>query len=92
MLVERGHASSSTIPYGCGFLIMAGSTNSGKTNSIHYYNIETDVWYDIGNLPAKKNTPVCVIYPDANGGDDWLLCESPKSFSETIQIKMAPPL
>lgn len=89
MPMARGHASSSTLAYGCGFIIIGGALNGGvMTADISYYDIDTDTWTKIGDLPKEKNTPVCVIYPDWNGGDDWLHCESPKTFSARIQITL----
>jgi hypothetical protein len=85
-LVTRGHASSSTRPYGCGFIVVAGTTNeSGKTNSIHYYHTPNDTWYDIGTFSSTLNTPVCNIYK-AGDGTDWLYCESPDSTSSQRPI------
>ena len=71
MLVTRGHASSSTRPISCGFIIAAGTTNeSGKTSDVSYYNIATDTWTSIGNIPNAINTPIC----DLRGG--YMYCES----------------
>jgi hypothetical protein len=67
---KRGHFSASTIPYGCGFLIVGGATNAGKTSNITYYSIETDSWSHVGNVPNRLNTPVCVITRGS------LFCES----------------
>lgn len=86
MPLERGHASSSTIPYACGFLIMGGSTNTGKTTDISYYDIPTDVWVKVGDMNKKVNTPACVIYPDPSSMNDLLHCESPFGYSASIQI------
>jgi len=82
----RGHASSSTLAYGCGLLIMAGSTNEfGKTSDISYYSIPDNEWTKLGDLPASPNTPVCVVYTDPSSVD-WLHCESPDGFSHKIMI------
>jgi hypothetical protein len=65
----RGHATSSTIPIGCGFLMAAGSINTPvgcfkKTTDISYYDIETDKWTSIGNVTHDVNAPVCGIGDD----------------------------
>jgi hypothetical protein len=80
MTFARGHASASTIAYGCGFLMIGGAINSGvsgteQTAIISYYGIDTDTWTDIGVLPKKINTPVCVIVPNV-AGSDWVYCQT----------------
>lgn len=86
MLVTRGHATASTLAIGCGFITAGGTTNEfGKTSDISYYDIPTDTWHSIGNLPKAINTPVCGI----SGG--YLFCESgrPKGrFSFRIPISL----
>jgi Galactose oxidase, central domain len=67
---KRGHFSSSVIPYGCGFLIVGGATNAGKSGNVTYYSVDTDSWSHIGILPRKLNTPVCRVYAGS------LICES----------------
>ena len=64
-----GHAPSSTIPIGCGFVIAGGSINSPtgcyyRTSDISYYDIETNTWTSIGNLSDAVNAPVCSIGSD----------------------------
>lgn len=84
----RGHASSSTLAYGCGLIIMAGATNGGgktSTSDISYYSIPDDQWFKIGDLPESHNTPCCVVYTDPSSVD-WLHCESPDGFSHKIRI------
>jgi len=74
MPMTRGHAASSTRAMGCGFIIAGGSTNSNggaKTQDVSFYDIETDSWKKIGDLPTAINTPVCDISP--NG---YMYCES----------------
>ncbi len=85
MPFTRGHASSSTVGYGCGFLIVAGSTNEmGKTGDISYYDITTDSWTYIGDLGDDLNTPVCdVAYLDDG---DWLTCVTPYSLSQKRKL------
>ena len=63
--LPRGHISSSIIAYkNCGFLIIAGVTNNDTSpilSSIVHYNIVTNEWTTIGNLPFQQKTPVCDI-------------------------------
>jgi N-acetylneuraminic acid mutarotase len=76
MKKSRGHASSSTIAYGCGFLIIGGAVNTGsKTTDISWYNIETDTWSKVGDLKSSINTPVCDIVRNLNGSD-WIYCQT----------------
>jgi hypothetical protein len=64
MLFPRGHFSSSSVPYkNCGFFIAGGRLNGPKTSDISYYDITTDSWHKIGDLPDELNTPTC----DASG-------------------------
>lgn len=75
MLWPLAHASSSTIPFGCGFIVVAGNTNGAKiTSNITFYNTETDSWTQIGNLPTTTNTPVCDIHRPTS----TLFCETGK--------------
>ena len=89
MPFTRGHASSSTRAMGCGFIIAGGSTNeNGKTKDISFYDITTDTWTKIGELPNAINTPVCDI-----GVDGYLYCESgwPNgTFSHKRKIYLEP--
>ena len=66
MLIPRGHASSSTISYGCGFLIAGGSINGQnvkvKTDDVSYYDITSNEWTSIGTMQSPLKTPVCGIY------------------------------
>jgi hypothetical protein len=76
MTLARGHASSSTVPYGCGFLMMGGSINTGtKTPDVAFYSTDTDRWTSIGNLSEKMNTPVCDIVRNLNNSD-WVYCQT----------------
>jgi N-acetylneuraminic acid mutarotase len=76
MTLARGHASSSTIEYGCGFLMMGGAINTGtKTTDISFFNIETGQWTKVGDLKNKINTPVCDIVRNLNGSD-WIYCQT----------------
>jgi hypothetical protein len=76
MTLARGHASSSTIAYGCGFLMIGGAINTGtKTPDVAFYGIYNDQWTSIGNLTKKMNTPVCDIVRGVNGSD-WVYCQS----------------
>lgn len=73
MLFARGHAASSTFAYGCGYLVIGGTTNEyGKTSDISYYDASIDKWFYIGDLPARINTPVCAVV------DDVVYCETGK--------------
>jgi hypothetical protein len=65
----RGHATSSTLPIGCGFVIAGGSINTPvgcfvKTPDISYYDTETDQWSFLGNLTHLANAPVCSVGDD----------------------------
>lgn len=71
MTFSRGHASSSTRPFGCGFIIAGGTTNEfGMTSDVSYYDIPTNTWTSLGGLPNNVNTPVCDFY------GDFLYCQS----------------
>jgi N-acetylneuraminic acid mutarotase len=76
MPLPRGHASSSTIAYGCGFIMIGGAVNGNdKTTNISYYAINTNTWIKIGDLPLKMNTPVCDIVRNV-AGSDWVYCQT----------------
>jgi hypothetical protein len=69
----RGHASSSTVSYGCGIILAGGAVNGGKqTKDIIYYGTDTDKWTSIGVLPFSIRTPVCAI------SGDYLYCQTGK--------------
>jgi hypothetical protein len=62
----RGHTGTSSIPFGCGFIVAGGAVNSLTrtkltTNDISYYSTYTDTWVSIGTLPKAVKTPVCGI-------------------------------
>ena len=78
MTISRGHAASSTRAIGCGYIIAGGSSNQngGHTSDISYYDIPTDTWTKIGDLPEALNTPVCVIR------DGILYCETGHPWSK----------
>jgi hypothetical protein len=79
MKLARGHASSSTVGYGCGYLMIGGAINTGsKTSDISYYAIDTNTWMKIGDLPKAINTPICdIVHLGTNGNiDDWLYCQT----------------
>jgi hypothetical protein len=66
MLLARGHATASTKPIGCGWIIAGGSVNSpigklNRTTDMSYYDIPSDTWSFLGNLPFPGATPVVVI-------------------------------
>ena len=53
----------------CGFLIAGGSSNEfGKVMDISFYDIPSDSWTKIGDLPVAINTPVCDLY------EEYLYC------------------
>jgi hypothetical protein len=83
MLLTRGHASSSTRAFGCGFIIAGGTTNEvGRTSEIHYYDIPSLTWTKIGDLPNSENAPICDFYtpPPNTGGTQYFHCASPFDF------------
>jgi hypothetical protein len=91
MLLTRGHASSSTVAFGCGFVIAGGTTNEmGRTTEIHYYDIPTQTWMNIGDIPSTENTPVCGIYtpPPNTGGAQYFHCASPWEFLVAAEISL----
>lgn len=81
MPFERGHASSSTTAFGCGFVILAGAINGGKTSDISYYDIANDSWIKVGDMDSQPKTPVCAI-----NSQDWLYCISPYGLNDKRQI------
>jgi hypothetical protein len=74
--VARGHATASTVPYGCGYMVAGGAINGGiQTSDISYYSIDTDTWTSIGNLVHELNSPVCdIVHLGQN--NDWLYCQT----------------
>jgi N-acetylneuraminic acid mutarotase len=73
MIFPRGHTSSSTVAVSCGFILVGGTTNGGvKTREIHYYDIPSDRWTNIGNFSQGVNTPVC----DIDRINNVLYCET----------------
>jgi Kelch motif len=69
MPMARGHASASTRPIGCGFVIAGGSIDAvhgsrrhTRTADISYYDLPTDKWTSIGTLPSKGATPLLGIH------------------------------
>jgi len=75
---KRGHASESTRPISCGFIQAGGATNIlsltpnllASISDISYYDIETNSWVKIGDLPVNAKTPVCVIH------QEYMYCEA----------------
>ena len=65
-----GHAAATVRAIGCGFIVSGGRLNHGLSKEIMYYDIPTNVWSKIGDLPQQIHTNVCVI---ANG---FLRCET----------------
>ena len=74
MPIPRSHASSSTRPYGCGFIIITGTTNGGRTDDVSYYEPSSDQWYYLGKAAVGLNTPVGVIA--SINGEDWMITET----------------
>lgn len=89
MAIKRGHANASTRAYGCGLIMVAGTTNkpTGKIDRIDYYDIPSNTWTQIGNLGEPENTPVCDIYKDPMG-QDWLWCTSPRDMYRKQKISI----
>ena len=89
MPLSRGHATASTVAYGCGFIMAGGAINTGsKTDDISYYGIDTNKWTKIGKLPEEINTPVCGIVRNVTGSD-WIYCQTGKvggEFSWKVRI------
>ena len=74
MPIPRSHASSSTRRYGCGFLIISGTTNGARTDDVSYYEPSEDQWYRLGKVAVGLNTPVGVIA--SINGEDWMITET----------------
>jgi N-acetylneuraminic acid mutarotase len=91
--VGRGHASSSTFPYGCGLIIAGGAINNNtKTKDVSFYSIETDSWTKIGDLVIEMNTPVCDIVRFSSNSTDYIYCQTggiSTKFSWRIQISLS---
>jgi hypothetical protein len=93
MPMTRAEASYSTRAFGCGFIIAGGTTNEhGMTGDISYYDLTTDTWTSLGELPRAIAAPVC----DISG--DYLYCESgwdvgytASGFSYRRKIVVGPP-
>lgn len=71
MPMARGHASASTRPIGCGFIVAGGSINAVngstfrvRTGDISYYDLSTDTWSSLGSLPTRGATPLVDIHPN----------------------------
>lgn len=74
MPFPRGHASASTLAYGCGFLMAGGAVNGNgarkRTNDVSYYDIATNTWTHVGLMYMEIKTPICGIH------DDYMYCTS----------------
>jgi hypothetical protein len=95
MSFGRGGASTSTIPYGCGFLVAGGTINTAsgpkKTNDLSFYNAESDKWTKIGSIAGYITAPVCDIIHFPINGTDYMYCETgtvnaPFSFRSQISL------
>lgn len=91
MPFPRGHASASTLAYGCGFIVGGGAVNGNgarkKTDDVSYYDISADSWTQIGTMYFEIKTPICGIH------SDYLYCASGytrRSFRR--KLSMAPSL
>ena len=86
MPIGRGHASSSTLSYACGFFIAGGAINGGyvkkRTDDISFYDPDTDQWMILGSMYAEIRTPVCGIW------DDFLYCATGYS-QRTLRRKLS---
>jgi Kelch motif len=63
----RSHTSISTRAIGCGFIVAGGSVNSvngkkNRTSNILYYDIPTNSWTSIGDIPNNLATPLVDIH------------------------------
>jgi Malectin domain len=93
MPYPRAHASSSTVPFGCGFIAVAGNTNGGLIiSNVTYYSIATDSWTEMGNVPYELNTPIC----DINRNTNVMYCETgrlwtSRSYKRQLLLGPAPP-
>ena len=66
----RGHTTTSTRAYGCGFIMAGGAINSitttlNRTSDVHYYHIPFNNWTKITSLQVRKATPK-VFMDEAN--------------------------
>ena len=63
----RSHTTISTRAIGCGFIVAGGSVNSingrkQRTRNILYYDIPTNNWTSIGDIPTNLATPLVDIH------------------------------
>jgi N-acetylneuraminic acid mutarotase len=68
MPIARSHATASTRPARCGFIVAGGSFNSmtrkkNRTSDISYYDVQSNSWISIGNVPVAMATPMVVSHP-----------------------------
>lgn len=66
MPYARSHTTTSMRAIGCGFIVAGGSINSShsrlqRTSEILYYDIPSDTWTYIGNMPVEGATPKMYI-------------------------------
>lgn len=75
MPFPRGHAGASTFAFGCGFIMVSGSTTSGHVKDVTYYSPSDDTWTKIGDTRDSLNSPVCDIHSSdvmyCEGGATW---------------------
>jgi hypothetical protein len=63
---SRSHTTVSTHAIGCGFIMAGGTLNSlttkkNRTSEIIYYDVPTNRWTNIGDLPSPGATPPVFI-------------------------------
>ena len=67
MPMARSHATASTRPVRCGFIVAGGSLNSitkkkNRTTDVSHYDVTTNSWTSIGNVPVAMATPMVVTH------------------------------
>ena len=65
----RSHTTISTRAIGCGFIVAGGSANSinskkNRTTNILYYDVPTNSWTSIGDIPMRLATPLVDVHPN----------------------------
>ena len=65
----RSHTTISTRAIGCGFVVAGGSVNSvngrkNRTANMLYYDVPTNSWTSIGDIPRSLATPLVDIHPN----------------------------
>lgn len=93
----RGHTGTSSMAFGCGFLVAGGAVNSGtnqlvQTDDISYYSSYNDTWTSIGKLYNKMKTPICSItFIPLPIGKHYMFCTTGYRFyTYRREIKLVP--